>query len=242
MPAVKLQCVVERVQPHGDRVYSIELRPERTVPRFRAGQFLHLAIDAYQHGDFWPESRAFSIASSTTSRDLLRITYAVHGRFSMRMEKEVTEGAHVWVKLPYGDFVVDGASDVVLFAGGTGITAFTAFLEDLSGPGAPRVTLAYGARTPHLLVYEPLVEHCATKVPGFEAIYFVEERWAAIERSQQRPVVAGRVSASAVWDRIERPAASTYYVSGPPPMLRAIRDELRARHVLPERIRIDNWE
>ena len=37
--------------------------------------------------------------------------------------------------MPYGDFVVDGRADVVLFAGGTGITAFTAFLEGLTAGG-----------------------------------------------------------------------------------------------------------
>ena len=37
----KLACVVERVVSHGERVYTLELRPERPVPRFRAGQFLH---------------------------------------------------------------------------------------------------------------------------------------------------------------------------------------------------------
>ena len=45
--------------------------------------------------------------------------------------------------MPYGDFVIDGAADVVLFAGGTGITAFTAFLEDLTP-----ATHAVGRRSP----------------------------------------------------------------------------------------------
>ena len=66
----------------------------------------------------------------------MRITYAVHGRFTARMERDLAEGREVWIKMPYGDFVVDGRADVVLFAGGTGVTAFTAFLEDLT-PGAP---------------------------------------------------------------------------------------------------------
>ena len=44
------------------------------------------------------------------------------------MEAEAVEGRHLWIKLPYGDFVVTGSRETVLFAGGTGVTAFTAFL------------------------------------------------------------------------------------------------------------------
>src|SRR5436305_888817 len=41
--AQKLRCRVESVVDHGDRVYTVVLRPHRPAPRVRAGQFLHLA-------------------------------------------------------------------------------------------------------------------------------------------------------------------------------------------------------
>ena len=34
------------------------------VTPFKPGQFLHLALDAFEPGGFWPESRVFSIASA----------------------------------------------------------------------------------------------------------------------------------------------------------------------------------
>src|SRR6185295_5252980 len=117
--AQKLTCVVERIVDHGERVYTLALRPERPVPRFRAGQFLHLALDPYDPTGFWPESRVFSIASPPAARDLVRITYAVHGRFTARMESDLAEGKEIWIKMPYGDFVIENQADVVLFAGGT---------------------------------------------------------------------------------------------------------------------------
>src|SRR6266581_6096825 len=108
----KLDCVVERVVAHGDRVYTVSLRPKRPVPRFRAGQFLHLALDPYDATGFWPESRVFSIASPPAERDLVRITYAVHGRFTARMERDVAEGKEVWIKMPYGDFVIERHAEI----------------------------------------------------------------------------------------------------------------------------------
>jgi len=235
--AQKLKCVVEQIVDHGERVYTLALRPERPVPRFRAGQFLHLALDPYDPTAFWPESRVFSIASAPAQRDLVRITYAVYGRFTGRMENELAEGREIWIKLPYGDFVIDSRSDVVLFAGGTGISAFTAFLEDLAPETTPRVTLAYGARSSRLLIYRDAVERCVQRVPSLDVSYFVEDPTGA------SPVMhPGRVSVDAILPRLRRPHEASYYISGPPPMLKGIGQDLRARHISPEAIHIDAWE
>lgn len=162
-----LAHAVEALRDHGEHVYTVVPRPVGTVPRFRPSQFIHLALDFYHPGGFWPASRVFSIASSPRQRDRLSITYAVKGAFTARMERELTQSGSVWVKLPYGDFVVDSASDAVLFAGGTGVTAFTAFLQSLEAERAPRVLLFYGARRPNLFAYGPLAEACAQDVqPG----------------------------------------------------------------------------
>jgi ferredoxin-NADP reductase len=233
----KLACVVEQIAAHGDRVYTLTLRPAGPVPKFRAGQFLHLALDPYDPTGFWPDSRAFSIASSPAEREAVRLTYAVHGRFTTRMERELSEGREVWIKMAYGDFVVNGHADVMLFAGGTGITAFTAFLEGLTPDQHHSVALAYGARTSGLLIYRDLVQRSANRVPSLGVSYFVEQG-----DPDPPAVMAGMVSVDAVWPRLRRPLQTQYYISGPPPMLRGIRQDLLARHVPPEAIHIDAWE
>jgi ferredoxin-NADP reductase len=234
----KLACVVDRIVAHGERVYTLELRPERPVPRFRAGQFLHLALDGYDPTGFWPESRVFSIASAPADREALRITYAVHGKFTARMESDLAEGRQVWIKMPYGDFVINGDADVVLFAGGTGITAFTAFLEDVPAASRQSVTLAYGARTCRLLIYRDVVERCAARVASLDVAYFVEDD----RTCQSAAVIRGRVSVEAVWPRLSRPFEASYYISGPPPMLQGIGNDLRTRNISPESIHVDAWE
>jgi ferredoxin-NADP reductase len=238
MAAQKLHCTVERVVDHGERVYTLALRPERPAPRFRAGQFLHLALDPYDPTGFWPDSRAFSIASPPAERDLVRITYAVHGPFTTRMESDLTEGRGVWIKMAYGDFVVDTRADVVLFAGGTGVTAFTAFLEDLKPMAEQSVMLAYGARTEPLLIYRDVVERCAQRLPSLDVLYFAEQDGPG----DRRAVQSGRVSVDAVWPRVRRPFDTKYYISGPPPMLRGIAEDLRTRNISSEAIHIDAWE
>ena len=161
----RMPCTVRGVIDHGERVYTVDLEPSMAVPRFTPGQFLHLALDPYEADGFWPESRVFSIASSPEERDRLSITYAVKGAFTTRMERELAVGGSAWVKLPYGEFVVEPDRDAVLFAGGTGITAFTAFLRSLAPERSSRVLLFYGARTPDLFVYGDLVRTRAQRRP-----------------------------------------------------------------------------
>ena len=233
----KLGCVVDSVLPHGAGVYTVALKPERRAPRFRAGQFLHLALDPYDHTGFWPDSRAFSIASSPVDRECIRITYAVHGRFTARMERDLVQGKRVWIKMPFGDFVIDEASELVLFAGGTGITAFTAFLDALPANTAMSVVLAYGARSTELLIYRELVERCAARVPSLDVNYFVEAGASAVTGG-----TAGQLSVEAVWPRVRHPLDATYYLSGPPQMLRTISQDLKGRGLGTEAIHIDAWE
>ena len=225
----KIPCAVCTVTDHGERVYTVDLKPSVAVAQFKPGQFLHLALDAYEPGGFWPESRVFSIASSPRERDRLAITYAVKGAFTARMERELAPGASVWVKLPYGEFVVDLGTDAVLFAGGTGITAFTAFLQSLEVEQAPSVLLFYGARKRSLFVYGPMAEACAREVPSLSCSLVCEE-------------TDGCLQVAAAWPAIKTLHDPVFYLSGPPQMLAALTAQLRGRGVSPTAIRTDAWE
>lgn len=225
----KIPCVVLDVTDHGEHVYTVELEPAMAVPQFKPGQFLHLAIDPYDGTGFWPESRVFSIASSPRERDRLTITYAVKGAFTTRMERELVPGATVWVKLPYGEFTIDPSMDAVLFAGGTGVTAFTAFLQSLTPDLASRVLLFYGARTPELFVYGALARACASEVPSLICHLVSEE-------------TQGRLEVDVAWPAIAPLHDPVFYLSGPPAMLAALTKQLLGRDVPLERIRTDAWE
>lgn len=210
-------------------MYTVVLDPSRPAPAFRPGQFLHLALDPYDGTGFWPDSRVFSIASSPAELDRLVITYAVKGTFTARMERELAPGAEVWVKLPYGEFFIDPSRDAVLFAGGTGVTAFTAFLGSLSPGHGSHVLLFYGARTPDLFVYRDLVAECARAVSSLSVCLVPES-------------LQGRLDVDKVWPAIDAMDDPIVYLSGPPQMLSTLTAQLQARGVAPDRIRTDAWE
>jgi ferredoxin-NADP reductase len=232
----KLRCEVFEVVDHGQRVYSVLLRPERATPRFLPGQFLHLALDPYRPGDFWPDSRVFSIASPPTERDSLRITYAVKGAFTTRMEAELAEGREVWVKLPYGEFSITSDADVCLIAGGTGITAFTAFLAGLPAGNRQQIDLFYGARHPALLVYRPMVQEAEARCPGIRAHFLAEQTL------NGATCLRGRLDMGTIGGLIRDLETVTYYLSGPPAMLSTLQRELGEQRVARKRVRVDAWE
>ncbi|MCJ7748899.1 MAG: FAD-dependent oxidoreductase [Desulfobacterales bacterium] len=241
----KLRCRIQKITNHGDHVYTVDLAPERPLPRFKPGQFLHLALDDYDPSGFWPESRVFSIASSPAQRNDLRISYSVKGRYTSRMENELQEGRWVWVKLPYGDFVIRDANNVALLAGGTGITAFVAFIDGLNDAFRNRVFLAYGARKPELLLYRESIDAKAGTNNGFHAFYFVEtddKNKSDKNPSQSPEFFTGCLSLEAIWNRLENPREATYYIAGPPAMIQAMTENLLKREIAPEMIKVDAWE
>lgn len=231
----KLKCKVVELLNHGEGVYSIIIKPDVQAPRFLPGQFLHLALDAYAPGDYWPESRIFSIASSPIDRDFLRITYAVKGTFTHRMEAELQCGSDVWIKLPYGEFTIGTGTDVCLLAGGTGVTAFTAFLSNLKLDYPYSIYLFYGTRRSELMVYRSLVESAVKKCPNLHSYYLIEE-------GQAPGYLTGRINLDQVWKVVPTPERVIFYLSGPPLMLKTLASGLTERSIKNENILMDAWE
>ena len=246
----KLRCRVNKITDNGDHVYNVDLAPERPLPRFKPGQFLHLTLDDYDSSGFWPESRVFSIASSPTQRNDLRISYSVRGRYTARMENELHEGRMVWVKLPYGDFVIRDAKNVALLAGGTGITAFAAFLENLMPEHPSKVYVVYGARNRNLLIYRDMIANQVSRITKLKTFYFIEnvqsetitQQTQGTQQTQQTHIIPGCLSLEAIWNQLENPREATYYIAGPPAMIRALTGNLLKKGVTPEMIKVDAWE
>ena len=120
-------------------------------------------------------------------------------------------------------------------AGGTGITAFTAFLDGLASDYQRSVFVFYGARNPELLIYRPMIEAAAKRCLNLKTYFLVEE--GEIPNS-----VKGRINLEIVWQSIPSPLSITYYLSGPPVMLKTLSDALKNRGVSPAQIAIDAWE
>ncbi len=241
----KIRCTVNKIEDHGNHVYTVDLTSERPLPRFKPGQFLHLTLDDYDPSGFWPESRVFSITSSPVQRNRLKISYSVKGKYTTRMESELHVGMSVWVKLPYGDFFIQASNNIVLLAGGTGITAFVAFIDGLTKELHSNIFLVYGARKPELLLYQDIIEAKAKTNNKFQAIYFIEtdgKNDSDTKKGLLAEFFTGCLSLETIWHRLENPKETIYYIAGPPAMIQTLTISLRNKSIEPEKIKVDAWE
>ncbi len=236
---VKFMAEVTRVVQHGDGVATYEFRCISPRPRWKPGQFLHLALDPYDPSGHWPESRAFTMASGSAEKDHVRLTIAEKGGFTRRLLAELQPGRTVWMKAPYGDFIVRTSPehDVVLIAGGTGVTPFVAFMEDGLAKGIEgNVWLHYGARREELLVFRDFARRCVEKFPSFHL-----ECYAEIGASDG--TIGGRIDLARAVALAGNGKAAVYYLCGPQEMINAFRTRLLREHgVSDENVRIDAWE
>ncbi|HUP64029.1 MAG TPA: FAD-dependent oxidoreductase [Thermoanaerobaculia bacterium] len=239
---IRFRATVSEVMRHDPDVVTLRLLSEKRLPRFQPGQFIHLALDEFDPAGFWPESRVFSAANAVSDRKTVELTISRQGKFTSRILDEVAVGRSLWAKGPYGDFVIDGrhgCSRIALVAGGTGITPFCAFMDRALSEGrvfAESVTLYYGARTPDLLIYAPLVRRCVTEVPGFRARLYAEAGNSSDEAVHHGRLDAGEIVRDCGIEDV------AFYVSGPKQMIDSFRARLTEEFKVDvHRVLIDAW-
>jgi NAD(P)H-flavin reductase len=98
------------------------------------------------------------------------------------------------------------------------------------------VYLAYGARSQQLLIYRDMVDQRAKTCPALHVSYFIER-----DGELQANAAVGRLSVAALWPHIQAPDETTFYLSGPPLMLKALLQDLSKRGVYSSAVRIDAW-
>jgi NAD(P)H-flavin reductase len=243
---IKTPSEVASIVKHDEGIYTVSFIPQRRIPRFVAGQFLHLTLDKYDpQGGFWPESRVFSIASAPMMQNI-EIIYSVKGCYTTRMQKELEIGKQVWLKLPYGEFSIDTTAtlnqNIVLVAGGTGISPYLSYLRTvlIGSQGTRRIHLIYGIRNEkHMLCYKDLSIYCST-VKDFSMDLFVENSTNKVFSFAQQH--KGIIQIERILEIGKTMKDPLYFLSGPPSMIQACKRGLTTAGIKPHQIIIDNWE
>jgi len=235
---VKLPATIIQAEKHTEEICSLTLKPHKLFPTFKPGQFLHLAIDAYDPSYPWPESRVFSIASSPARKDIIRITFIIKGAFTRRMYYELKENDIVWLKLPYGEFTFSETAPSVFIAGGTGITPFIAFLENIreKKSDSEPVQLHYGVRANNHLIYSELIRKCSDEIRGFSHFFYIEN----YDNFSLPGFVPGQIDIEKIYS-MNRSDDVIYYLSGPNEMIISFRNYLKDQGVNSSHIRTDEW-
>lgn len=234
----KIPATIKEVLTHSERIKSLLIEPNQKYPRFRTGQFLHLAMDSYDPSFPWPESRVFSIASPPEA-EIIRITFAIKGNYTQRMYDRLESGDNVWLKLPYGEFRFEENHNKFIFvAGGTGVTPFISFLEEsLNRSSLPDVHLFYGIEKPEHLIFHKTLQMSMERNPNFQLSLYVEENNPVSDFPIRQH---GRINFEHLSN--ECSMNEEFYISGPEPMINIFEKELIAHGVNQSQIHIDRWQ
>ncbi len=218
----KYNAIVKKITDYSEGIYSVLFKMPSVV-KFKPGQFLHLTLDEYdQSSGYWPESRVFSISSSPNT-DEVEIVYSVKGVYTKRMSEELSESKSVWLKMPYGDFIIENhiksGEKVFLVAGGTGISPFISFLR--SYKNGYDITLYYGIRNQKLYIYKEILENLKNNI--------------------NLNVIEGLMNVEDISKKIFENSNSKTFMSGPINMINSYKEKLINLGYDKNNIIIDEW-
>lgn len=225
----KYKSIVASITNPLEGIYTLEFKSLSGKYKYAPGQFLHLALDPdYDGVGQWPESRCFSIQSDP-SNDTIKITYAVKGTYTSQMADTLKPGSEVWLKLPYGDLFTQEHhfDNVVFIAGGTGITPFLSLFCDQSFTRYINPKLYLGVRNRDLHIYQNEIAKAKLSNSGFTDTIVYEDE-------------TGRLNIETIAK--ENDNSATYFISGPPVMIKNFKNYLTEKGINEMNIKTDDWE
>ena len=223
----KYKAKVESIKSEIEGVYTLTFSSMGRKFKYSPGQFLHLAIDEEYDGvGQWPESRCFSMQTNP-DEETIKISYSVKGSFTQQMEQILKEGSEVWLKLAYGDLFDQPHSKVntVFIAGGTGVTPFLSLFTHTSFNDYVNPKIYLGFRTHSQDVYSDELNDI--KNNSIVLKKFIEN-------------VNGIIDIQEILN--ENGVDSSYFISGPPTMIKSFKSFLITNNVSEENVLTDDWE
>lgn len=189
-------------------------RLDGPLPPFRPGQYLNLFLDV----DGVQTSRPFSIASRPGEAYLeLTVKDNPGGFAAPYLLNDLAVGDELESSGPAGSFyhepLIDGR-DLVLLAGGSGITPFMSILRSEFARDEPslRIHLLYGSRTPDDVIYGDELARMAVEHPQFGFSLVISEPPEGYDG------LTGFLDADLVGDLVGDVSERTFYICGPPLM------------------------
>lgn len=162
------ELVIESVREEAPGVKTFRLRhpSETTIPfRFLAGQFVTVTMG---HG-LEAVQRCYTISSSPSQTEHCEITVKREGAASGLLHDRFAPGSRLMVSGPMGRFTFDseGADEVVMIAGGVGITPLMSKIRFLAASEwRGRIDLIYSAKTGRDIIFKQELAEIQRRFPA----------------------------------------------------------------------------
>lgn len=197
--------------------------------RYKPGQFLTLQLP----GPDGPVGRCYSLCSSPHTDDELRIAVKrVKDGIGSNWINDALQPGHALPCLPpAGTFTPKTLDeDLLLFAGGSGITPVLSILKSALAEGTGRVVLVYANQHERSVIFAAQLRELAAEHP--ERLHVIH--W--LESVQGLPSHAQLTALAAPY------TSYTAFVCGPSPFMESVTHVLRELHVPPSRIHIERFQ
>jgi len=205
---------------------------------FQPGQYMEFTL-AHLQTDSRGNRRYFTLASSPTENDvLLGIRFYEHSSSFKKALYKVNNRTQLIAAQIAGDFTLPANPEqkLVFLAGGIGITPFRSMVKYLLDTQQWRdIVLIYVNKTADEIVYSDVFSAAAAKL-GVKTFYTLTDA-TALPRNWRGFV--GRVNEQMLLKTVPDYQERTYYISGPPEMVRASEQVLKVMGVTNAQIKKD---
>jgi 3-ketosteroid 9alpha-monooxygenase subunit B len=225
--ALRVRAVVDETHDTKSLVFDVPAELASTFA-YRPGQFLTLRLPV--DGRHVP--RCYSMSSAPALDDALRVTVkrVAQGRGSNWVCDHVKPGDTLEVLPPAGVFTPRSLhGDLLLLAGGSGITPVFSILRSALASGAGRITLLYANRDERSVIFRDELKTLAAAHPTrLQVIHWLDS-------VQGVPSVAQLAALAKPWRDAEA------FICGPGPFMDAAVATLQAVEMRPEAIHVERF-
>ncbi len=235
----KLKVVLKLIKKNKEAPDIIDFVFKSPQPlTFVPGQYMEFTL-GHPRPDSRGNRRYFTLASSPTEKVLhVGVRFYEEGssfkRAMARMDKQV----QVVAAQIAGDFTLppDRNQKLVFIAGGIGITPFRSMLKYLLDTQQRRdIVLFYANKTANEIIYKDVLSAAQTRL-GIKTFYTLTDT-TSVPRNWNGLV--GRINEKMILNAIPDYHERTYYLSGPPEMVRAYEQVLKSMGVKGPQIKKD---
>jgi 3-ketosteroid 9alpha-monooxygenase subunit B len=231
-PGAHVELTVREITRETDEACTVVFDvPDDARAKFtyKPGQFLTLQLP----GPDGPVGRCYSLCSSPHTDDALRIAVkrVKDGIGSNWINDSLAVGHKLACLPPAGTFTPKTLDeDLLLFAGGSGITPVLSILKSALAEGTGRVVLVYANQHERSVIFATqLRELAATHPQRLHVIHWLESVQGLPTHAQLTALAAPYTSYTA-------------FVCGPSPFMESVTHVLRELHVPPSRIHIERFQ
>ncbi len=224
-PKLKVMLTLINKNKLAPGIIDFVFKPSQRLA-FVPGQYMEFTL-AHPRPDSRGNRRYFTLASSPTEKVVhLGVRFYEQGSSFKRAMSKMDAHMNILGAQIAGDFTLpsDPQQKLVFIAGGIGITPFRSMLKYLLDLQQRRdIVLFYANKTANEIVYKNVLSAAHAKL-GIKTFYTLTDTTSA---PQNWAGLVGRINEQVILSTVPDYQERTYYISGPPDMVRACEHVLK---------------